>query len=523
MRTQSVKAQPFLNSHSGIRTHTLILLGVFAWMSIAGSAFAGGSESREERDSRKCVVDLQRAGRNHARCLFEAEIRYTRSGHQERYDEKVLKCDQRHDRDFRKAMRRYPQAECTTLSQVELENETKSHVARYVNATLAIANPPLPAPLSGPTITYTAPTCSGPYCDWTGPLAATLEPYPENRKQKLPVTSCTGMGTELSCTVSPDGGFGTIVSSMVPYTSQYLTVPLTVDGQLENGYKDGSDVSCFTTTGSDHDMSGCGVAVLSEYNCFLLDGHTDVDLLGVQGDSSSANYVSGGNWPDISTDSEKYATYDCLQRGTVNGEDNLCVTRQYPTVTHGFYGALPAKTDTRWPVPTNEDSGACKNHSWAEMTTSSKPGMSWKKVPTQAILQRQLEFFEYYTSHPPAEDNPDFGPMIDLPPNKYKDENGNYLTQAVLSVGHGVVTDLCGDLSLASNGPKAILQMSIGTRSWSYESNSAAYLDYDPGIPGMHQKLHDLPTGLSSACDNAAGNGIQPWVQSFDWDDFPTS
>ena len=103
------------------------------------------------------------------------------------------------------------------------------------------------------------------------------------------------------------------------------------------------------------------------------------------------------------------------------------------------------------------------------------------------------------------------------------DENGNYLTQAVLSVGHGVVTDLCGDLSLASNGPKAILQMSIGTRSWSYESNSAAYLDYDPGIPGMHQKLHDLPTGLSSACDNAAGNGIQPWVQSFDWDDFPTS
>ena len=104
-----------------------------------------------------------------------------------------------------------------------------------------------------------------------------------------------------------------------------------------------------------------------------------------------------------------------------------------------------------------------------------------------------------------------------------KDENGNPLTQAVLSVGHGGMDDLCGDLTLLSNGSRAILQMYIGTRSWSLESNSGAYLDYDPSVQGMHQKLYDEAGAVSSQCSNSAGHGIQPWVQRYDWSDFPSS
>ena len=368
-------------------------------------------------------------------------------------------------------------------------------------------------------LTYEVPTCTpvgGPdSCDWSGPTASTLEPYPDNRSGKLPVTACAGAGSDLKCTKTAGGGFATIASGLVPYSSQYLTVPVSVNGIEDRAFKDGSDVSCYASI----DETGCGRAVLNEYNCERQDGRVDVDVLGVQGDANSGNYVAGGDWPKISSNSQRYSTYECVQTGTVNGETDVCITRQYPTITHGAYGDIPAEDDPKWPVPSNPNSGSCKNGLWADMTTTS----SGTLIPTEAILQRELNYFTYYKSNPPAFGNPNYGPLIDLPANKYKDENGNPLTQAVLSVGHGVMDDLCGDLTLLSNGPRAILQMNIGTRSWSLESNSGAYLDYDPSVQGMHQKLYDEAGAVSSQCSNSAGHGIQPWVQRYDWSDFPSS
>ena len=368
-------------------------------------------------------------------------------------------------------------------------------------------------------LTYEVPTCAlvgGPdSCDWSGPTASTLAPYPSNRLERLPVTDCAGAGSDLKCTKTDGGGFATIASGLVPYSSQYLTVPVLVDGVEERAFKDGSDVSCYASI----DETGCGRAVLHEYNCERQDGHVDVDVLGLQGDANSGNYITGGNWPDISTNSQLYSTYECLQTGTVNGETGVCITRQYPSITHGSYGDLPPKDDPKWPVPSNPASGSCKNGLWADMTTDSTGTL----IPTAAILQRELDYFNYYNGNNPAFGNANYGPLISLPANKYKDENGNPLTQAVLSVGHGVMDDLCGDLTLHSNGPQAILQMNIGTRSWSLESNSGAYLDYDSNIEGMHQKLYDLEGAVSSQCSNSSGHGIQPWVQSYDWSDFPSS
>ena len=365
------------------------------------------------------------------------------------------------------------------------------------------------------TLTYTVPTCSGTACNWAGPKASSLKPYPKNRTQKLPITSCTGFGNNfankkilnpLTCKKTEGGGFGTIVSSQFPYS--WLQAQTIVAGiSTEKIIKDGSDVSCV-----EKDKTSCGNAVLNEYNCKLDDGKINVDVLGDQGDPNSKNYVDGGKWNNVGNDSNIYATYKCLQTGTVNG-DKVCITRQYPIITHGFYGAVPKKYDTNdWPNPDGvitEKSGKCQNQVWSEMDFNFPP------TPTKAILQRQLDFFNYYTSNPHAEGNNNYGPMITLPHNKYKDENGNFLKEAVLSIGHGTMTDKCGDLTLASNGPRAILQMSVGTRSWSYEANAAAYLDFNSKITGMHQKLL---TGVNTKC-NSSGQGIQPWVQSVEWED----
>ena len=372
-------------------------------------------------------------------------------------------------------------------------------------------------------LTYMVPKCStASACDWDGPKASSLKPYPENRTQKLPITSCTGFGNDfadktilnpLTCEKTEGGGFGTIVSRQFPYSSaQAQTV---VRGISPEQYiKDGSDISCSKTKETD-DKSGCGNSVLKEYNCLLQDGKINVDVLGDQGSPTIHNYVQGGTWNNF-VNEKKYATYKCLQTGTVNGADSVCITRQYPIITHGIYGAVPTKGDSNWPNPDGDItpySGHCSNQLWSEMNFSYPP------TPTKKILQRQLDFFNYYNDHEHFDKNPHYGPKITLPLNKYKDEHGNFLTEAVLSIGHGTMTDKCGDLTLASNGPRAILQMSVGTRAWSYEANAAAYLDYDRKIDGMHRKLWDTDTEVSLKCKLTAGQGIQPWVQSVEWED----
>ncbi|MCH2186897.1 hypothetical protein MK280_13600, partial [Myxococcota bacterium] len=96
-------------------------------------------------------------------------------------------------------------------------------------------------------LTYEVPTCAVveeevDTCDWSGPTASTLEPYPSNRSSRLPLTDCTGAAGGLKCTKTAGGGFATIASGLVPYSSQYLTVPVSVNGVEDRAFKDGSDV-----------------------------------------------------------------------------------------------------------------------------------------------------------------------------------------------------------------------------------------------------------------------------------------
>ncbi|HIG65851.1 MAG TPA: hypothetical protein EYQ43_09960 [Methyloprofundus sp.] len=396
-------------------------------------------------------------------------------------------------------------------------------------------------------------------CDWKGPKAATLKPMmPQSISQdnsaRAPYKSCTGQffktswdkkipGENIACVQNTDdnltGGYATFVTGIYPYSKVYGTFTLTA--QLP----DGADPSC-----KPGDRTQCAYQVTSELNCVLNDGHADNDLLGSQGDSTSKNYVGNkGKWATF-MDKGEQATYDCLQQGTVNGE-TVCITRQYPLVTHGTYGSWPNDTNnpSNYPDPNKQPmTGACSNGKWATFDHSIS-----KEIVTQ---QRTFVKLREQCVGSPTEDNPEVGCMVKLPAATYFDANGTEIKQALLSIGHGTMLDRCGDITLASNGNNAILEMVTGTRSWSFEiqspsgswlaCESAEYYKMNMSACDAARTIFgypklDAPTGQGPlsypadatvpvngksqkvSCKPDGTQGIQPWVQKFDFKDLPTT
>lgn len=421
-------------------------------------------------------------------------------------------------------------------------------------------------------------------CDWVGPKAAQLNPRAElgtittqdnslSPPYKSPPggTACSGqftpsinswdgksdkVGTPLDCTGGEvkGGGYATFIAGNYPYSQQYgLFLPTQRQGS-------GADPSC-----KPGDRAQCAYPVTSEYNCKLRDGVSTNDLLGDQGarpngwvegtliPAGQSNYVAPlSDWKKFMNKGGQ-ATYDCLQLGTVNGQ-SVCITRQYPLVAHGTYGQWPdsVSNPSAYPaVPTDGPmTGACANSKWSPLGAINK-----------AIVLQQRTFVklrEACVKGQLGSDTGAWGCMAQLPPDTYFDAQGKALTQALLSIGHGTMNSKCGDITLASNGNNAILQMSTGTRSWSFEiqSPSGSWLACEsPAYYKGHKTLCDagrqangtvpdrdsgpsgqgplyIPPGTSviidgvskiNLCPDDGTQGIQPWVQRFDFNDLPST
>ena len=111
------------------------------------------------------------------------------------------------------------------------------------------------------------------------------------------------------------------------------------------------------------------------------------------------------------------------------------------------------------------------------------------------------------------------------------------LNYALLSLGHGTMNNRNGDMSILSNGSFTVINMSVGTRSWSTEMNSptGTWLacgsplyntsGSDKGCTGNADGDNPIQPGSDAptdSCPAGSTQGIQPWVQDFTEDQLDT-